>query len=729
MIARFNHASVRVIRCFFHVDNYLHRLTTAYFCTDSLQGNSSTSPKSLKPKQKREHNTYELFMRDQEKPVQEHLEKVKFSSEDASLQSLEKYLYDPTRTVDELLAVDIRPLPSVVRLTCLEAVLERSRTSQLNLLKANALSKNGKKGSENWPRKYLSMEHLARWDNWDLGIDPLIQQSYEPDWLRSPRFELLILATVASANQLPLSRLLNLAGHLRYLWRYYDPMVFASVLRLLTSQINELGLREIFRLASAIREIPRISSGTDSLVEKNQDSSTTKAMSILSQEADLLRTSIIMQTLSRVSGLEEFEAVNLLRLTEELNASLKPAERARLLTNVESSLILNPQQQSLYTVVYTCTRLSLLSTYRKGIVNRCLGQLRRKLHLAHRFPGTDQSRWLSTAVTALANLNVGAPQAVGQPGDSVTWFAQIPVMPNASIPLGFTTANSHPGVDLGSTLSADWIQEIFTDLTGYLVNRSDNSSDPRGLSFHLEVAYCLALLGYCANSIVEQAYTLKTNTANGASLPRHPPFLSLIELLIGPWTNLVLDSVNLHDVGWLPRVEWQFYYRLALELFKTLSPSDSGSADQHSVYVAVKTVQVMGLAEMLKARLGTDNALDILTFSRCQWEDQNPHSYFSDILFKKESTKSPGMSKLALCFVCQKRDLYVNRPLDSLLKIYRDNAAEVPILVFDYSNWAGLDASGQLTKCDEFLTELAQAMLNAPGVQTAQLRTWIPEVT
>ncbi|KAA3677612.1 uncharacterized protein DEA37_0013805 [Paragonimus westermani] len=451
-------------------------------------------------------------------------------------------------------------------------------------------------------------------------------------------------------------------------------------------------------------------------------------MLTLSHEADLLRTAIIVHTLSRVSGLEEFEAVNLLRLIQELNASLKPAERARLLTNVESSLILNPQQQSLYTVVYTCTRLSLLGTYRKGIVNRCLGQLRRKLHLAHRFPGTDQSRWLSTSITALANLNVGAPQAVGHSGDSVTWFAQLPIMPDASIPLGFTTVNSHPGVDLGSTLSADWIQEIFTDLTGYLVNRPGNSTDARDLSFHLEVAYCLALLGYCANSIVEQAYTFKTNTTNDTCLPRNPPFLSLIELLIGPWTTLVLDAVNLHDVGWLPRVEWQFYYRLALELFKTLSPNDSGSADQLSIYVAVKNLQVSGLADRLKARLGTDKSLDILTFSRCQWENQNPHSYFSDILFKKESTKSPGISKLVLCFVCQKRDLYVNRPLESLLKIYRDNAAEVPILVFDYSNWASLDASGQLTKCDEFLTELAQAMVSAPGVQTAQLRTWIPEV-
>lgn len=85
------------------------------------------------------------------------------------------------------------------------------------------------------------MEHLSRWSDWELGINPFGTSKpplTQPNWVQSPQFELLLLTTVASANRLPTAQLLSLAGHLRHVWSFFDPVVYASVLRLLTSQVS-----------------------------------------------------------------------------------------------------------------------------------------------------------------------------------------------------------------------------------------------------------------------------------------------------------------------------------------------------------------------------------------------------------------------------------------------------------------------------------------------------------
>lgn len=87
---------------------------------------------------------------------------------------------------------------------------------------------------------FLRKEHLSYWKHWDLGINPFVPQNMvnECNWLQTKQFELLFLSTAASSDRLLLIDLLDLAGHFRYLWKQYDPKIYACILRLLNCQVS-----------------------------------------------------------------------------------------------------------------------------------------------------------------------------------------------------------------------------------------------------------------------------------------------------------------------------------------------------------------------------------------------------------------------------------------------------------------------------------------------------------
>lgn len=625
-----------------------------------------------------------------------------------TLEHFEKYIAEPTRTFDDLLAIDVRPLSSGVRLSCLEAILSLSHSSQLNRQKAKGLQLT----EHVWPGNYLASEHLARWRGWDLGINPLIVPGDEPTWFRSQQFDLLVLSTAASANQLPLLSLLRLAGHFRYFWWYYDPAVYASILRLLTTQVNELSLLNIFRMASVVCAIEKpCSVGTT-------DSAEAETLKSLYTERDLLRTALALGATSKCACVDTLDSLTLLRFSEEMGSTLNDRDKSLLFRMTNSSLVANPSQQNLYTLVFMCAQLSLLGSAPVFIFNKLITMIRRKVNLAHRFPGSDQTLWLGAAIAALANLCVGAPHAIGVSKDNVETFATPPIMPNATIPKGYCTdSNLHLGVDFGKYLRQDWIKEVFTNVTGYVANRSTTAAK-RGLNFQLQIAYTLALLGYRANSILKVAGVCQTSRDSSADTTQDPPWQPMIELLVGPPLGPE-TPLNLTHLEWIPRVDWQIYYRLAAEAAK----NSTLTADQLDPYIRFKSNMVSSVAGEMQSRLRARVGLEVFTFHRCQ-VDSNGQSFFSDLLLRKTSKKFPGVTKLLLCFVVFKRDIVVNRPLNTLLSAYTSALPGIPVLLFYYSDFVNSNATARGLFCDNFLKEAAQLMMGSPGVPTAKFHMW-----
>ncbi|CAL8071990.1 unnamed protein product [Calicophoron daubneyi] len=656
---------------------------------------------------------YKSFLRDIEKTSENSNNNGACEEKEISLDSLEKYISEPCRTLEEILSLDVRTLPAEVRLSCLESVLEINRESKVGAAKSHTPDIH----INSWSQKYLRTEHSARWQSWNLGINPFDSGSSvpftssfvqpRPKWLCDPRFKLLVLTTAASANKLPLPRLLNLAGHMRYLWGYFDPMVFASVLRLVTTQVNEVSPVELLRLVSLTRGLPTSrESPSPNGAQENLES-----YQKLQEEVHLLRMAAKVHILSKLHMLESFGAVTLMNVFDELYPVTDEDERKRILEAVGNSLVISPEQQNLYTLVFLCTRLSRHGVYQRFILNKCMGQIQRKLNLAYRFPGTDQGQWFITLVAALANLHVGAPQLTEQTADDIEGFSQLPLMPQEKT----IFPSPHVGVDTRNCFFSDWIVQTFTDLAGYISRSSPNPS------LRLEMAYLLALLGYRASSLIEKAYHSPTEQSSSGKVP----LLEMIELLVGPPTHDAHKEINLQTVGWLPRVDWQFYYRLASEAAANTSPSKTGSDKQLVDYISSKTTQVEEIVEILRSRLTRSSTLKLLPFHRCQLEPGGI-SYFADIVLAKESLQSAGYTKIVLCFVCEKRDLLANRPLEALRSAYNDD--RIDFLIFDYSGYSQSEYGGKRDRSDDFLREMGRAMMERQGARTSELRVWSERV-
>ncbi|THD27180.1 hypothetical protein D915_001817 [Fasciola hepatica] len=642
----------------------------------------------------------------------------------STVEDFEQYIRQPGRTSDELLAIDIRPLPPLVRLACLEAFLSTVRKEHVRIAKSHAtqLGRLHSASEDNWPTKYLMIEHLSRWSDWELGVNPFgsrAPSSRKPKWLQSPQFELLLLTTTASANRLPLTQLLSLSGHLQHIWIFFDPIVYASVLRLLTSQINELHVMDLLRLASLLRSLPssRFSIPEQSVVPEAVKSA--KDFHTLVEEADRLRSALRLRILSLIPEMESVDAVALFQLLYDLNSVLTLSEQFQVLSVIDSSMIVNPQQRNLYALIFIFTRLSMSKLFKRSVLNRCVGQIHRKLDVAHRFPGNDQIRWFNAVILGLANLSVGAPQHQEQSDDdSIRAFVRPPIMPAPEIINASPTHQLHCGVDLGRFISADWIQQIFTDLTGYVA--AHPITDSRSGELHAEVAYALALLGYRANSIIDQLEHHMRNSTQAKY-----PLLNLIELLVGSTVPSKTDDIDFNSVCRLPRIDWQYYYYLASEVLPSLSPVDGRAAlDLLPRYVAMKNAAVSTFVDSLRTRLRASNPLELFLFHRISSVPHSKQSFFADIIFKLQSKRSPQITKVVLCFVCNGRDYVVSRPLNTLLQAYANGTEQLPCITFNYTAWVPLDTPGRRAKCDQFLKDLAQLMVDSPGLPTEDIHLW-----
>lgn len=127
--------------------------------------------------------------------------------------------------------------------------------------------------------------------------------------------------------------------------------------------------------------------------------------------------------------------------------------------------------QALPRVIYFCLVVVLVNF---SCISRCLGQIRRKLHLTTHYPMTDQSQWLSGALCALANLSIGFG------GSSCASPSTFSVKDVTTIPISF---DGQPETVTGSTISADldvhplftsdWVRQLLFDVSDYIVSLQD----------------------------------------------------------------------------------------------------------------------------------------------------------------------------------------------------------------------------------------------------------------
>ncbi|VDQ06320.1 unnamed protein product [Trichobilharzia regenti] len=168
----------------------------------------------------------------------------------STIDDLKSFVSHPNTTVNDILQIDVRQLPSDACMLCLEAVLrlhkQSNKDDSLIQHAQNSLRASVTSSSSDWPLHYINLEHITRWHKFNLGINPFNDNDDDANsdnkrdctaWINSEKFDLLLLTTTACANRLDLRSLLNLAGHFRYFWDKYEPKAYASILRQIHNQV------------------------------------------------------------------------------------------------------------------------------------------------------------------------------------------------------------------------------------------------------------------------------------------------------------------------------------------------------------------------------------------------------------------------------------------------------------------------------------------------------------
>lgn len=388
--------------------------------------------------------------------------------------------------MDQLLNIDIRDFPCELRLTCLEAVLQ---TALFTL-----------SYSSPFDRYTLAVAN-------SLGIEPsstavlaflpaFTAFSTDSAWLSDPRFHLLLLSTVAGARNLSRPRILVLAACLRQLPDNTNLKSLSSVLRLITRLINDCGISELVYICALLRDLPHKPSSGGST-----------GTSLLGVEADLLRDALRRHLISRLPEVESLGLLALLRLAHDFGPDLAAnrMDAIRFSASLETVISTRLKEQNLFTLCLLCSALQRMQTFRPGLIRRCLGQIRRKLHLTLNYPSTDQSGWLAGALAALANLAVGNLNTLPA---KATFSADQFSLLSCEISL-LSPKTQHPlpvrfscGLDIHPLLTADWTRQLFFDVADYVFERVNSGNSDAESATRTTLA--LLLLGVRHEKLLSQ---------------------------------------------------------------------------------------------------------------------------------------------------------------------------------------------------------------------------------
>lgn len=666
-------------------------------------------------------------------------------------EDLVQYLTDSNRTVEDLLNVDVRDFSPEHRLICLESLLQ----SALAIPKASFFSRSSKNLAYSILRRTaaLSVDRLTEVTAISMGIEPTsiavlgflpvasspflyASEADEPAWLQDDRFKLLLLSAVSGAKELPRPRLLVLAACLRQLSNYVSAKALASVLRLITIQINEASPSELVYISSLVSGLPRKPQSSASAppvlsaVSKAGGDKEASNLAILGTEADLLRDALQRHVMNRLVELETLGLLPVVRLGYDFGPEMATfTDKLRFLGTLETVISTRPREQNLFTLSLLFYTMQKMNMYRPGLVRRCLGQIRRKLHLTINYPQTDQSAWLSSSLAALANLAVGGSLSDHFSSSQYTRLSPLEAefCPNKPEPGPVPVLK--PGLDVHGLLTSDWVRQLFFDVADYVANHNGNGSHLTEADVATDLRTCLALLllGVRHPKLLERCLRgLGEKSSVGVN------FQAFVDLLISEASELLVnrdDSVFLtfsqptsvfttlpamNLVPYLPRVDWQLYYELStatLKVDSSCQPLDDGRARLLRAYLKLKQAPVETFITQLQSRINPDLGLDILPFHFVELEDGK--IFFADIVLRKKSGLDPSVSKYVLCFLCWKRDSLVPRPIASLVSSY-NKTCPIPVFPFIFSDQQNPSEQGRLR--DEFLKKTAFLLKDIPGV-------------
>lgn len=282
-------------------------------------------------------------------------------------------------------------------------------------------------------------------------------------WLSDPRFHLLLLSTVAGARNLSRPRLLVLIACLRQIPENsaVNSKCIVSVLRLITHQINECSPSELVYISSLLRGLPR----------KSPDNESPFAI-----EADLLREALNKHLFARLPEMESLGLLTFLRLAHDFGEDLPSsrADRLRFTATLETVISTRLKEQNLFTLCLLCAAIQRMNTFRPGLIRRCLGQIRRKLHLTSSYPTTEQSGWVAGALAAIANLAIGTYNAhTSKSLFSADQFCLLPCELSLETPESEQPLSScfSLGLDIHPLFTADWTRQLFFDVGDYVIER------------------------------------------------------------------------------------------------------------------------------------------------------------------------------------------------------------------------------------------------------------------
>ncbi|KAK4472603.1 hypothetical protein MN116_003840 [Schistosoma mekongi] len=626
------------------------------------------------------------------------------SAHPTAVGDLLSFVSHPSTTINDILDVDVRLLPSEACLMCLEAVLRiQNKSNDLtiqslqNNLRCSLTSSDG-----NWPLHYMKLEHITRWNKFDIGIDPLQNNNndnnnHDCSWMKSEKFDLLLLTTAACADSLSIKSLLNLTGHFQFFWDRYEPKVYASILRHIHNQINELSCNQLAQLAHILSNI--------------RHNSMSMCSDELLTEIKLIQLAISTHLLSKTGMLSSVDPTVAVRLVYDIHWILTKSQKITLVSAIYHDLILNRSHWNLYTVTFLLLHMCKLGVCKPSIIKSCLNNISRKLRISKYHPGVNQSHWVNSMLAVLANYTVASTGINQNIEDALQSFIEPPY-----INLSDNQREIHHNIlDVHKIFATDRVRKLFDDISQHVT--SQQIVDFNSLKCLAQIIYSLSLFGYKADSIIGQyneaekklrdnIHTISTMSTEVADFTKLSRFINMAKCLVSPLSRNSSENEKLSILSF-PRGDWRFYYHCGLGLLESNVINDP----LISANLLHKSRCLDQLCQMLFENKHEFNIMRMhrLQCIQCSNGDNGNIPYFADILFQKMSTQHTDKYNYVICIVHEQRDLVVKGPLLSLLSFYRETQ-RLPVVTFNFSVWLMSSKQGKILIVQKFLQEISKKL-------------------
>ncbi|CAH8454546.1 unnamed protein product [Schistosoma haematobium] len=601
----------------------------------------------------------------------------------STIEDLKSFVSHPSTTVNDILDIDIRLLPSEACAMCLEALL-RMQNQSYDLLIRNAQNdlRNSIASGVDWPSHYIKLEHITKWHKFDVGSN-LFYNNNDYSWMKSEKFDLLVLTTAACANGLSIESLLRLAGYFGNFWERYEPKVYASVLR----HINNQELRT---------------------------------------EIHLLGSAIAIRLLSGKEILCSVDPTVAIRLLYDIRWALSYNQRVILFDSIYYNLTLNNVQWNLYTVAFLLLHSCKLMIYKPSVIKSCLAKISRKLRISDYHPSINQSQWINAILAALANYTVNFNGASGNCEEELQYFIKPPCRNHKNNTVSISKSIFIPY----EVFTADWVQRLFSNICQHVT--SQQIVDYNSLKCLAQITYSLSLFGHKADSLIEyfndameklnNDVSPNMSTSLATEFSQLQLYMNMAKCLLTPLSKNSNETEKL-SVSSLPSDYWRFYYHCGFGLLQSNEINDPGISKK----MINKRKTVNRLYHVFLKNSDLFKELDMDTFQCILYPNSdNSNVYFADILFKQVCGQHEGKYNYVICIVHENRDEVAKGPLLSLLNFYRETQC-LPVLTFNICTWNNLPyTEAKLIMVQNFLREVSNKLnemnnLHLPEIYTTNL--------